>query len=57
MEPKFSINDRVKLVNDDLIYKITEVIEERYKFQYKISSEEDNKYRLIVDEIDLTPLI
>lgn len=55
MEPKFSINDRVKLVTDDIIYIVTEVIEEKYKFQYRISSEDD-KYKGLVDEIQLTLL-
>lgn len=56
MEPKFNINDRVKLVTDNIIYIVTEVIEEKYKFQYRISSEDDNEYRLLVDEIQLTLL-
>lgn len=53
----FNINDKVKLLNDDTVYVVKEIEEEKYKIQYKISSLENNLYRLWADEKDLTLLL
>lgn len=47
--PKYNIGDRVKLVNDGLIYTVVEIFNENIIFKYKVVSK-DLIYKTIVTE-------
>jgi hypothetical protein len=50
--PKFSIGEKVKLINDSLIYTVVDLYKEGFIFKYKIISK-DLTYKTIVLESDI----
>lgn len=52
-EPAYSIGDKVKLANDDLIYTVVDVYKEELIFKYKIISK-NIKYKVVVKETEIT---